>query len=71
MERKWIYAAGLCMIAAAIFLLRSNLDAAFVTATLGVIAWFLNYRNQLKRTLISAEDEDEIESNDSGAVDEN
>jgi hypothetical protein len=62
-ERGWIFAAGVCLISAAIFLVRDNMNAAFVAATLGLVAWFLNVRNQLKRTIIPADDEvdDEIE----------
>lgn len=67
-ERVWIFAATICLVCAALFLLRDNMSAAFVAATLGVVAWFLNVRNQLKRTLIPTEEpdtgdepEDEIE----------
>jgi Flp pilus assembly protein TadB len=48
-ERVWLVAAAAFLIAAAILLLRSHTDAAFVTAALGVCAWFLNYREGLKR----------------------
>jgi flagellar biosynthesis component FlhA len=62
-ERGWIFAAGVCLIFAAVFVMRDNMSAAFVAATLGLVAWFLNVRNQLKRTLIPADDEvdDDIE----------
>ena len=62
-ERGWIFAAGVCLIFAAVFVARDNMSAAFVAATLGCVAWFLNVRNQLKRTLIPADDDvdDEIE----------
>ena len=40
--------AGTCILVAAFFLLRRNLDAAFVVAVLGLVAWFLNYRAQMK-----------------------
>lgn len=68
-ERGWIFAAGVCLIFAAVFLARDNINAAFVAATLGCVAWFLNARNQLKRTIIPADDEVEVES-DAGINDE-
>ena len=40
--------SGVCILAAALFLLRGELNTAFVIATLGIVAWFLNYRIQLK-----------------------
>jgi Flp pilus assembly protein TadB len=48
-ERLWLAAAAAFLIAAALMLLRSHTDAAFVTAALGVCAWFLNVRDRLKR----------------------
>ena len=56
-ERLWIIAAGLLLIIAAFFFWRNNLSAAFVTGTLGAVAWFLSYRAQL-RTKMSTEAED-------------
>ena len=44
----WLILSGTCILVAAFFLLRRNLDAAFVTAALGLVAWFLNYRAQMK-----------------------
>jgi hypothetical protein len=49
--------AGACIIAAAFLLLRRNLDAAFVVAALGLVAWFLNYRAQMKVKIKAAEAE--------------
>ena len=40
--------AALMLIVAAVLLWRGNLSAAFVIATLGVVAWFLSYRSQLR-----------------------
>ena len=74
MERAWLIVATLCMIAAAIFLWRGQVDeayarAAFVAATLGVVAWFLRLRTQLRKTIpspqdSSAEDEEKAEDQD-------
>jgi hypothetical protein len=70
-ERGWIFAAGVCLIFAAVFLARDNINAAFVAATLGCVAWFLNVRNQLKRTIIPADDEVEVDDeSDAGINDE-
>ena len=41
--------------AAAFFLLRGELNTAFVIATLGLVAWLLNYRIQMK-SIVSAAD---------------
>jgi len=47
-ERRWSIVAGLCLLAVAIMMWRRQLDAAFVLATLGVLAWFLDIRNRLR-----------------------
>ena len=58
-ERAWMIAAGLCMVVAVYALLwRWNLDVAFVSATLGVVCWFISFRNRLKKTIVN---ENEIE----------
>lgn len=41
--------------AALVLLARQRLDAAFVVGTLGVVAWILSYRVQMKR-IIEAND---------------
>jgi F0F1-type ATP synthase assembly protein I len=55
MERIWLIAASLLMIAAAVSLWRNNLSAAFVSAALGAVAWFLSYRAQLRAKLAASE----------------
>ena len=47
MKTFWLITAGVCITAAAAFLLRDEYETAFVVATLGTIAWFLNYRCQI------------------------
>lgn len=47
--------AGVCIVVAGFFLLRQNLSTAFVVAVLGLVAWFLNYRAQMKEVIASAE----------------
>ena len=51
MERVWVIVSVLCVVAAAILLLRENQNAAFVVATIGALAWFLSYRVRLRATI--------------------
>jgi protein-S-isoprenylcysteine O-methyltransferase Ste14 len=44
----WLIAAGVCGVVAVVFAFRSNFENAFVAAALGSVAWFLNYRAQIK-----------------------
>jgi hypothetical protein len=63
MERAWTIASILCLIVAAILLLREYQNAAFVVATLGAVAWFLSYRAKLRGTIVepieATDDEDD------------
>ena len=56
-ERIWIILAAVMVIVAAAFLWRNNMSAAFVTATLGAVAWFLSYRAQIRAKLMATEKE--------------
>ena len=56
-ERIWIIVAAIMVIVAAVFLWRNNVSAAFVTATLGAVAWFLSYRAQIRAKLAASEGE--------------
>jgi hypothetical protein len=47
--------AGVCIVVAAFFMLRGDLNTAFVVATLGIVAWFLNYRIQMKAIVTAAD----------------
>lgn len=69
MESAWTIAAVVFLLVAAAFLLRENYNAAFVAAALGAVAWFMNYRSQLRSTIIepaetSDADEDDFEDED-------
>ena len=55
-ERIWTIVAALFALAAGVLLWRNNMSAAFVTATLGAVAWFLSYRAQLSAKLASVEE---------------
>jgi hypothetical protein len=55
LERMFTILSGLLLLVALVFLWRNNLSTAFVMATLGVVAWFLSYRAQLRAKLAAAE----------------
>ena len=55
MERIWLIGSSLLLIAAAVFLWRNNLSAAFVGAALGAVAWFLSYRSKLRAQVAASE----------------
>ncbi|HYO92408.1 MAG TPA: hypothetical protein VEQ40_12260 [Pyrinomonadaceae bacterium] len=60
-ERWWMIAAGAFMIVAATaLLLWWNVEVAFVAATLGIVCWFLNLRNHLKKSIVEEIKEDEV-----------
>jgi hypothetical protein len=52
--------AGVCIVVAAFFLLRHDLNTAFVIAALGLVAWFLNYRAQMKEIIAAADLQERI-----------
>jgi hypothetical protein len=54
-ERIFTILSGLLLLVALVFLWRNNLSTAFVIATLGVVAWFLSYRAQLRAQIVAAE----------------
>ena len=67
MKLFWLIVAGTCVAVAGVFLLRGDFDRAFVVAAAGMVAWFLNYRMQVKEKLaaMDAAQEENIEVNDS------
>ena len=54
-ERIWIMVAAVMVAVAGAFLWWNNMSAAFVTATLGAVAWFLSYRAQIRARLAATE----------------
>ena len=65
MKRFWMILAAAGIAVAAVFLLRGNVDAAFVAAALGAVAWFLSYRTTMKElTAADAEADDENEADE-------
>ena len=71
MERVWIIASILCLVVAAILLLREYQNAAFVVATLGALAWFLSYRVKLRAAIIEPAETTDVEKDASEDDDEN
>ena len=51
--------AGVAIVAAGVFLWRRDFNTAFVIAALGMVAWFLNYRAQMKEITAAAELKDD------------
>jgi len=47
--------AAVAIVMAGVFLWRRDFDTAFVIAALGMVAWFLNYRAQMKEIMVAAE----------------
>jgi uncharacterized membrane protein YhfC len=47
--------AGVCILVAAAFMWRRDFNTAFVVAVIGAVAWFLNYRIQMKGIAAAAE----------------
>lgn len=61
----WIIVACACIIVAAFMVIRGRLEAAFVIAALGVVAWFLNYRAQMTEVIAAADSEEANQREDS------
>ena len=62
--------AGVAIAVAGYFLFHRDFDTAFVIAAAGAVAWFLNYRAQMKQITAAAnlaennnEQEEEIDGN--------
>lgn len=51
MRKLWIPAAIACLVIAIVLFIQLNFEAAFVVAAIGGVAWFLNYRGQVKNRL--------------------
>ena len=51
--------AGVGGVLAAVFVFRGDFEKAFVAAAAGAACWFLNYRQQLRATLPSDDEENQ------------
>ena len=47
--------AAVAIVVAGVFMWRRDFDTAFVIAALGMVAWFLNYRAQMKEITAAAD----------------
>ena len=56
--------SGVSIVVAAYFLLLRDFDKAFVVAAAGAVAWFLNYRAQLKEITAKADLEEQNNEQD-------
>ncbi|MEP6818321.1 MAG: hypothetical protein ABJA18_02235 [bacterium] len=59
MKIFWMILAGVAIVVAGVFLWRRDFNTAFVIAALGMVAWFLNYRAQMKEIVAAANVEEE------------
>ena len=57
MKLVWMIIAGVGVVTAIILVMQGNLNAAFVAASLGAVAWFLSYRSQMKEVIGKTEEE--------------
>jgi hypothetical protein len=51
MKKLWVPIAAVFGLVAIILFIQLKFEAAFVVAALGAVAWFLNYRAQIKDQL--------------------
>ncbi len=68
LTQGWLAVACLLLLAAIFFLWRGLTDATFVAAALGVVAWFLNVRAQLRRKFPVEEEDEEAEEDEEFAT---
>lgn len=58
MKSLWVPIAAVLMLVAIVLVIQLRFEAAFVAAAIGAVAWFLNYRQQVKTRLGGLDDED-------------
>ena len=56
MKPLWLIISLLCIAVALVFLIRSDFDKALILAAIGAVAWFLNYRAQMKDLIARADE---------------
>ena len=59
MKTLWMTLAFVGGVVAAVFVFRGDFEKAFVAAAAGAVCWFLNYRQQLRATLPSDDEENQ------------
>ena len=70
MKILWVAIAIVCTLVAIILILQPKFEAAFVVAAIGAVAWFLNFRQQVKSRLTEREVENESRDQGLGVDDE-
>lgn len=60
----WMVLAGIGIVVAGFFIWRREMDRAFIAAALGLVAWFLNYRAQMKEITTAADQVNEANMGD-------
>ena len=64
MKTLWMILAGVGGVIAAVFVFRGDYEKAFVAAAAGAVCWFLNYRQQVRATLPSEDEENQEDEDD-------
>ena len=64
MKTFWMIMAGACGVVALFFVFRSDYEKAFVTAAVGTVCWFPNYRQQVRESLATHEETEDEESDE-------
>lgn len=64
MQLVWMAVSAVAVVVAAIFLWRHEFNIAFVVAVIGAVAWFLNYRVQMKSIVSAVEQERAVDEHD-------
>ena len=62
--------AGVAIVVAGVFVWRRDFDTAFVIAALGMVAWFLNYRAQMKEITAAADLKEKNNGNEEEAYED-
>ena len=56
MKTLLISIAGICILLALWFMWIRDFNTAFIVAIVGVLAWFWNYRRQMKQIAVAADE---------------
>ena len=64
MKTFWMILAAVGGAVAVFLVLQENYDRAFVAAAAGAVCWFLSYRQQVRATLPSEDEQDDEESDE-------
>ena len=51
-DRRWMAVAAACAVVAAVLLITVGVNAAFVAAVLGAVAWLWDQRNRIRAGLV-------------------